>query len=289
MELGVGTLTYELAGIPLMEAVDRVNKFGIKYMDLIAYSVYNPAYYSVQTQKIIAEKLKGYGMRASSITACPNDNIGADDPETREAGLELLKEAAMMVKRLGGKIVTIGAGVGNVDYDLSRKDATKNSISFVKELCRWAQKEDIYIALELEPEGLYVLNTFDAMVNMLKEVDEENCCANIDIGHFHILREKPENLAVIKDKIVHVHLSDNAGYLHVNGPIGCGNINFEWFLQTISDLGIDDNCARIGDIAVAGLEIGEPGHLIPDPDNQIHISIGNIYSRIPLLRNRKES
>lgn len=175
---------------------------------------------------------------------------------------------------------------GNVDYNLPREEARKNSISAVKEYCKWAKKEDVYVALELEPEGLFILNSVQAIKEFLNEVNEENCCANADIGHLHVLREKPENLAVIKDKIVHIHISENNGFAHTNDVIGEGNVDFKWFVETIYNLGMDKNCERFGDVAVAGLEIGEPREFITDSDYRVLKSIGNALSRIPLLRGK---
>ena len=230
MELGVGTITYELGGIPLSEAVERIHNHGVKYLDILAFGDFNPMYLSEDAQKEIANKMKRYGMRASSVITCANTdntgenkgNLATSDPKEREETIEFLKCAARLAKRLGGKQICIGAGVGNVDYYLPRKEATQNSIAAVKEFCRWAQKEDMYITLEVEPEGLYVLNSIQQLKDFMDAVDEENCCANIDIGHMHILRENPEGFGIIKDKIMHAHLSDNGGFAHTNSVVGSG-------------------------------------------------------------------
>lgn len=228
--------------------------------------------------------MKELGIRASSVITCAHGNLASDDPDEARFAMEQFKLAALLVKRLGGRQVLVGKGVGNMDFNLPREKAWENAVKFLKEYCKWCQNLDILVTLELEPEALHLCNGIKSMKNLIMEVDAPNLLANVDIGHLNILREGPDELECLKDKIIHVHISDNDGLAHTNSIIGEGNTDIRWYIDKILDLGIDKVAAAHGDVAVAGIELGHPGEYITDPDFRLLKSIGNVYSRVPRLR-----
>lgn len=284
MEIGVGTIVYEFAGIPLSKSVEHVADHGIRYVDLLAFGDFNPAFLSDEEQRRIADRMKRLNVRASSVITCAHGNLGSDDAGERAFGLEQLKLAGRLIRNLGGRQVLIGKGVGNIDFNLPRERAFETVVQLLKEYCSWCEAHDILVTLELEPEALHLCNGVKSMKAMIDACDAPNLLANVDIGHLNILREGPEALKCIKDKIIHVHISDNDGLAHTNSIIGEGNTDIKWYIDALLDMGIDANASRYGEVAVCGLEIGHPGEYISDPDSRVLKSIGNVYSRIPRLR-----
>jgi sugar phosphate isomerase/epimerase len=63
--------------------------------------------------------------------------------------------------------------------------------------------------------------------------------ANIDISHLVLSDTSPTDLAKLKGKAVHVHISDCDGKVHGDLPPGRGVVKFEPYLQAIKELGID--------------------------------------------------
>jgi len=284
MEIGVGTITYEFAGLPLKSSIKRISNFGIKYVDVLAFGDYNPAFLPIFEQEEIGRELKDLGMHASSVITCAHGNLASDDSNEVKFALEQLKLAGKLIKNLGGKQVLIGKGVGNMDFHLSREKAWENSVKILKEYCRWAADEGIIVTMELEPEVLHVCNNICSMAKIFEETDAKNLFANADIGHLNILRTRPDELRILKDKIIHVHISDNDGLAHTNSVIGEGNTDIRWFIDQILDFGIDKIAQANGDVAVAGIEVGAPGEYIKDADFRILKSMGNVLSRVPRLR-----
>ena len=284
MKLGLGSIVYELAGVPLESQAGKIARQGIRYVDVLAFGQFNPAFYSIEQQERVAKAFKENGIRASSVITCAEGNIGSNDPEERGFALEQLKRAARLVKRLGGKQILVGKGCGNIDFYLSRAEAFANSTSLLKEFSKWCLDENIIVTFELEPEALHVCNGIDSMAAMLAEINLENVFANIDIGHLNILREPPEELVKLKGKIIHMHISDNAGLAHTNSVIGEGNADIRGYIKKCIELGIDKTAEDAGDLAVAGIEVGEPGEYITDSDFRALKSIGNVCLRVPELR-----
>ena len=111
------------------------------------------------------------------------------------------------------------------------------------ETCRrlgdYADKRRIDIALELEPFRLSLLNNVDAMVRFVEECDHPRVRANIDISHLVLSDAGPAELAKLKGKAIHVHLSDCDGKVHGDLPPGRGVVKFAPYLQAIKELRIE--------------------------------------------------
>ena len=45
MELGIGSIVYEFAGLTLNQAAERIAANGLHYVDVLAFGEYNPAFY----------------------------------------------------------------------------------------------------------------------------------------------------------------------------------------------------------------------------------------------------
>lgn len=106
-------------------------------------------------------------------------------------------------------------------------------------LAEHAEQLGLQIALELEPFPLSLLNNVDRMVEFIDEVDHPALRANIDVSHLLLADVAPEELRKLKNKAIHVHISDCDGKVHGDLPPGRGVMNFEPYLREIKDLAID--------------------------------------------------
>lgn len=109
----------------------------------------------------------------------------------------------------------------------------------VRELGHYAAELGLQIALELEPFKLSLLNDVERMVQFLDEVEHPAVRANIDVSHLVLAGVPPEGLRRLRDKAIHVHLSDCDGKVHGDLPPGRGVVPFEPYLREIKALGID--------------------------------------------------
>jgi sugar phosphate isomerase/epimerase len=97
----------------------------------------------------------------------------------------------------------------------------------------------LQIALELEPFPLSLLNSVDNMVRFLDDCDHEAIGANIDISHLVLAGEPPTAVRRLRDRAIHVHISDCDGRVHGDLPPGRGVVPFAPYLQEIKALGIE--------------------------------------------------
>ena len=96
------------------------------------------------------------------------------------------------------------------------EEAWLNSIDSIRELAQWGLKDGLLVDLEIEPHVYFILNSTDKAARMVEDIGMPNVFPNLDIGHFVINREAPHRIEKIKDKIIHVHLSETQGYEHTN-------------------------------------------------------------------------
>ena len=113
-------------------------------------------------------------------------------------------------------------------------------VEAVREAGEHAKGLGLEIAMELEPFKLSLLNSVDSMVRFLDDVAmPETVRANCDISHLHLGHTPFEDVAKLRGKISHVHLSDCDGKVHGDLPPGRGVTPIREYLAAIQQTGFD--------------------------------------------------
>jgi sugar phosphate isomerase/epimerase len=100
----------------------------------------------------------------------------------------------------------------------------------------YAEEHKIDIALELEPFRMSLLNNINEMVRFVHDCGHRRVRANIDISHLVLSDTSPLDMRKLRDKAIHVHISDCDGKVHGDLPPGRGVVKFEPYLQAIKEL-----------------------------------------------------
>jgi sugar phosphate isomerase/epimerase len=113
-------------------------------------------------------------------------------------------------------------------------------VEAVREAGEHAKGLGLEIAMELEPFKLSLLNSVDTMVRFLDDVGlPETVRANCDISHMDLVHTPFEDVAKLRGKISHVHLSDCDGKVHGDLPPGRGVTPIREYLAAIQQTGFD--------------------------------------------------
>jgi sugar phosphate isomerase/epimerase len=113
------------------------------------------------------------------------------------------------------------------------------AVESVRRLGQRASDLGLEITIELEPFHQSLVNNVETMVHFLDDVDCRAVLANLDISHLVLSKVPPTEIARLRGRVGHVHLSDCDGRVHGDLPPGRGVIDFEPYLQAIKALELD--------------------------------------------------
>lgn len=283
MRLALNTFVYEVARVPIRKTLESAKKFGFTFVDLAAYQSGDPTLMSEGERKELVKIFKDYGLRSSQLLLVNTQDIASPNSSLREKTLDYMKKCADFQLKLGGKQVLICWGCGVYEDKVMKELIWKNSVESIREFASWCLDKEILVDLELDPHVYFVVNNLEKMVKIIEDVDIPNVFPNIDIGHLAITRESPKTLEKVRSRILHVHLSETDTFAHTNSIIGTGKVDFKSYIEKLIELGIEENCKRYGEIPVAGIEMGEPGGKVDDPDRWVQESLSYIKRALPEL------
>ena len=284
MLLAANTFVYEVGKVPWSKMFESIASFGFKYVDLAAYDIGDPTRMSKDEYKDFVRSFKEHGFESSQLLLANTQHVASPDPKLRKESIEFMKRCADLQLELDGRQVLICWGCGVRSADIGEAQSWVHMINAIREFGNWALDKGILVELEMDPHVYFVVNSMEKMTRALEEIDLPNVLPNIDIGHMCITRESPKCLEKLRDLIIHVHISETDTFEHTNSIIGSGNADFGAYIAKTEELGINDNCKRFGVIPVAGIEMGEPGKFVDDPDRWFRESLEYLGKTLPELR-----
>jgi sugar phosphate isomerase/epimerase len=214
----------------LAGAVSLFASAGFDYIDLTLE--YPKAHIDVIDKKETLKLLKdsGLGVVGHTTYYLP---FASPIIALRQAAIEDVIKTLAFFKEAGAATVTVhpDSGVGTMESKIS---VSLNALSF-KIISDEAAKHDLTIVVENMP-GIF--SSVEAVGTILSTVP--GLRFHLDVGHAFVRGNKFRHLlAAFKDKIAHVHLSDNRTRDDDHMPIGAGNINWADVIPAIKGIGYD--------------------------------------------------
>jgi sugar phosphate isomerase/epimerase len=141
------------------------------------------------------------------------------------------------------------------------------------------------VGFELDPHVYFIVNNTYRLAKAVEDLGLPNVYPNVDVGHLVITREGPESLEKLKNRLLHVHLSETESFAHTNSILGTGAVDFKVYVDKLLELGIEENCQKMGEPCVAGIEMGSEasGGFVEDPDSWVEQSLGYLQKILPEL------
>ena len=235
MKLGIINSTFYQAGIDTVTGLKHIARIGFDCVDI-----------HTEATEISAREIQEIGRACErlnlpivSLPLCAFGLSDFSDP-VRRFHIERTKKFIDLAKTWNAKNVLLVLG----EYLWQREVIPpQKQWEWALDACRrigdYAEKKKIDIALELEPFRLSLLDNVDSIARFVDECDHPRIRANIDISHLVLSDTSPLELAKLKDKAIHVHLSDCDGKVHGDLPPGRGVVKFGPYLQAIKELKID--------------------------------------------------
>ncbi len=202
--------------------------------------------------KTIKRKVKSYDLEISALCG----DLGGHGFELKDENSEKIEKTRRIIdfaEELGTHIITTHIGV------ISKTDSDKNTVmqEALQQICRYAEKAGVYIAVETGPERSEVLKQF------IESVGEPYLKVNLDPANLVMVQGEDPVTAVLnlREHIIHTHAKDGKmvhpcdplqiyeafaeGNPHsididkyfVELPLGHGDVDFPVYLKALEHIG----------------------------------------------------
>jgi len=281
MYLALNTFVYEVARVPIEQALHSASTSGFRFIEYAAYQSGDPTQMSSAKRRETVRQFRDRGLACSQLLLANTEHVASSDRSARLATLDYMKAGAEFQLELGGRQVLVCWGCGVHQAHMMPEEAWLNTVSTIREYAEWCLDKGVLVDLELDPHVYFVVNSAVRMAQVIEDIGMPNVFANVDIGHLCITREAPHRLEKLRDRMLHVHLSETDTYEHTNSILGTGKADFRAYVDKVVALGIEDNCKRHGEACVAGIEMGEPGGHVDDADRWVRESLAYLDRVLP--------
>ena len=235
MKLGIINSAFGQAGVDTATGIHHIARIGFDCVDIFTEAMT----LSAAEQRIIADTCDAAGLPIISLPVVATGLVDFNDP-VREFHVQRCKKFIDLAAEFRARNILLVLG----EYLWQKEvippaEQWRWAVEGCRELGDYAAQREIDIALELEPFRLSLLNNVRTMTRFIDDCAHPRVRANIDISHLVLSDTGPEQLAALKGKAIHVHVSDCDGKVHGDLPPGRGIVKFAPYLQAIKELEID--------------------------------------------------
>ena len=222
---------------------DRGTKFGLEKTKEIGFDCVDifadPMDIDEDERRLIKTECDRLDLPIVSI-ACVAVGLIDFNPSVQRFHIERVKQYLDLAREYEAQnvLLVIGEYIWNQEV-IPPAEQWKTGVENCKILGDYAADLGLQIALELEPFKLSLVNSVETMVQFVDDCSHDAIKANIDISHLLLADVAPEEIRRLKDKAIHVHISDCDGKVHGDLPPGRGVVPFEPYLQEIKALGME--------------------------------------------------
>ncbi len=281
MHLALNTFVYEVAGWSAENMISSAARLGFKYVEWASYDYGNPDKMDEKRRHEVVKMFKESGLYCAQMLLAKTAYMASLEAKKRQAALDHMKRSTDFLLELGGRQVLVCWGCGVLEMGGMPEQHWLHSVESLRKYGEWAGNQGVLVGLELDPHVYFVVNNTVRMIRVLEDVGLPNIFSNIDIGHLFITREPPAALDKFKNKILQVHLSETDTFAHTNSILGTGKADFRPYVDKALELGIEENCRRYDEPCVAGIEMGEPGGEVDDPERWVRESLAYLAKVLP--------
>ncbi|MEI8291869.1 MAG: sugar phosphate isomerase/epimerase family protein [Verrucomicrobiota bacterium] len=235
MKLGIINSAFGQAGVDTATGLKHIARIGFDCVDIFTEAMT----ISKKEKLLIARTCDQARLPIISLPVVATGLVDFNDP-VRAFHVGRCKRFVDLAAEFGAKNILLVLGEYLWQREVIPPAAQWQwAVETCREIGDYAGKKNVDIALELEPFRLSLLHNVDEMVRFVKDCKHPRVRANIDVSHLVLADTSPLDLARLKGKAIHVHLSDCDGKVHGDLPPGRGIVKFEPYLQAIKELKIN--------------------------------------------------
>ena len=235
MKLGLINSAWAQAGRDTAWGIGKTKELGFDTIDIFV----DPLDADVQERCLIKRECDRQNLPIVSV-CCVAVGLIDFNPSVQRFHIDRVEKFLDLCYEFEAKnlLLVLGEYIWNREV-IPPEEQWRIGVENCRRLGDYAESRDLQIALELEPFPLSLLNNVTNMVRFIDDVNHPAVQANIDVSHLLLAGVEPEELRRLRDKAIHVHISDCDGQVHGDLPPGRGVVVFAPYLKEIKDLAID--------------------------------------------------
>src|SRR4051812_36932578 len=235
MKLGLINSAWAQAGKGTRYGIEQTKRIGFDTIDILS----DPLDIDQTERDVIRDTARDVGLPIKSLCCVA---VGLIDlfPSVRRLHVERVKRYLDLCKEYDADnlLLVIGEYIWEQQV-VPGEEQWKYAVENTRAVGEYAKTLGLEIAIELEPFKMSLVNGVDSMLRFLGDVGLPNVLANCDISHLHLVQAPVVDVARLKGRIAHVHLSDCDGKVHGDLPPGRGITPVKDYLRAIRDTGFD--------------------------------------------------
>ena len=288
MKLALNTLVYEVGNKGPDVSLRSAVKYGFKYIEYAGIRKGNPLTMSADQRREVVKIVKDNDLHSTQMLLVATKNTAHPDKKLRDDVFDYMKACAEFQMELGGRQLLVCWGGGLYELGVNPEQSWLYMLDNVGRFADWCLDKDLLVGIELDPHVYFICNNTYKLAKAVEDIGLPNVYPNIDVGHLVITREGPEQLEKLKSRLLHVHLSETESFAHTNSILGTGVVPFKTYVDKCIELGIEENCRRLSEPCVAGIEMGSEasGAFVEDPDSWVEQSLVYLSKELPELKLR---
>jgi sugar phosphate isomerase/epimerase len=235
MKLGLINSAWVQTGRPTSDGLQKTKEIGFDTVDIFT----DPLDIDIRERRLIKDECDRLDLPIVSI-CCVAVGLIDFNPSVQRFHVDRVKRYLDLAYEYQARnlLLVLGEYIWNREV-IAADDQWRWAVQNCRVLADYAADLDLQIALELEPFPLSLLNSVDNMIRFLDDANHPAIGANLDILHLVLSGEGPEQVQRLKNRAIHVHISDCDGRVHGDLPPGRGVIDFVPYLREVAALGID--------------------------------------------------
>ena len=234
MKLGLINSAWEQAGRDTAWGIQKTKEIGFDSIDIFA----DPLEIGVAERRRIRLECERAGLPIVSV-ACVAVGLVDFNQSVRRFHLDRVIKYLDLAYEFEAQnlLLVLGEYIWNQEVIPPAKQWNWG-VDYCRFLGEYAKSLGLKVALELEPFPLSLVNSVDKMAAFLDDVGCAAVGANLDVSHLALCHAGPKDLAKLRGRAFHVHISDCDGKKHGDLPPGRGVVDFPPYLQAIKELGV---------------------------------------------------
>ncbi len=235
MKLGLINSAWLGSPVGTAEGIRKTKQIGFDSVDIFA----DPLEIDARERRLIKDTAREVDLPIVSV-CCVALGLPDFNSTVRKFHLERCRAHLDFVYELEAQnlLLVLGEYVWQQEV-IQPQDQWNWAVECVQTLGEHAATLGVEIAIELEPFDLSLVNDVEKMRRFLDDVAHPAVRANLDISHLVLAGTPAQEIATLKGRIAHVHLSDCDGKKHGDLPPGRGVVDFLPYLRGLKQEGFD--------------------------------------------------